>query len=190
MAIITTTQCSQYSNISASAATIVASGLIPVVQENITMMTNNYFLTDLDLQDAMIFNATARTIVAVNSWETYNFLADDDIFVYNSYRNDGYYTVNTVSTKTITLATGATVVAELSGRSILVSVVKWPVAVQRVAALMVAYDYDIREKSAANIKSHSLGPFRETFTDGEKDEWGYPLKITNMLTDYKIARLM
>jgi len=188
--IVTATQVTILSNITASAATITSSELIPIIQDRIVLMTNNYFLTDLSLQDAMTFNATARTIVANNNWVNYNFLANDDCMIYNSYRNDGYYTISTVSNKTLTLATGATVVAELSGRSILASVVKWPGPVQQIAALMVAYDYDIREKSAANIKSHSLGPFRETFTDGEKDEWGYPLKITNMLTDYKIARLM
>lgn len=188
--ILTATECTQYSNISASAQTITDSGLIPIVQERVTMMTNNYFLTDLDLKGAMTFNATARTVVAENEWSSWNFLADDDVFIYNSYRNDGYYTVDSISSETMTLIAGSEVTDELSGRSILVSIVKWPVPVKQVAALMVAYDYDSREKQAANIKSHSLGPFSESFTDGEKDQWGYPKKITNMLDDYRIARVM
>lgn len=188
--ILTATEVTILSNISASAQTITDSGLIPIVQERVTMMTNNYFLTDLELQGAMTFNATARTIVAENSWASWNFLAGDDVFVYNSYRNDGYYTIDSISTETMTLIAGSEVTDELSGRSVLVSVVKWPLPVKQAAALMVEFDYDTRPKVGANIRSHSIGPFSESFTDGAKDAWGYPEKITNMLVDYRIAQLM
>jgi hypothetical protein len=191
MAIITATECTVYSNITASAATITASGLIPIVQERITLMTNNYFLTDLYLQDAVTFNAAAGTIIAdTGDYDSVNFLADDDIMVYNSYRNDGYFTLDTVSGSTLTIVSTGTVVDELSGASVLITVVRWPVAVKHVAALMVAYDYDIRPKKSGNVKSHSLGPFSETFTSGAEDELGYPRKITDALIPYRMARLM
>jgi hypothetical protein len=191
MAILTATEVTVYSNISASAATITTSGLIQVVQERVCMLTNNYFLTDLDVQDSVTFNATARTIVADTAdYNAYNFLAADDIMVYGSYRNDGVFTLASVSTSTLTVISGQTVVDELSGASVLVSVVKWPVPVKQAAALMIAYDYDARPKKSANIKSHSLGPFSETFTSGEEDQYGYPRSITDALTPYRIARLM
>lgn len=187
--ILTESEVIKYSNISASAATITASGLIPIVQERITMMLNNYFLTDLDITDCMTFNTSARTIIASgNSFQDENFLAGDDIFIYNSYRNDGYFTLETVFDKTLTLASGQTVVDELSSRSIIISVVKWPLPVKYIAAKMVAYDYDTRDKTPANLKSYSLGPVSKSFTEGEKDEFGYPKKITEGLTDYRIAR--
>jgi hypothetical protein len=188
MAIITADDLSLYSNLSATAATIAAS-LIPVIQERVTMMTNNQFLTDLHIQDEMVFNAAARTIVAGESFAGEGFAANDDIYVYNSYRNDGYYTVKTVATVTLTLASACSVVAELSGRSILITVVKWPEAVKQTASLMVEYDYTTRPKQAGNVKSHSLGPFSETFSSGDEDQWGYPRKITDQLVPYRIARL-
>ena len=191
MAILTATECTVYSNITASAATITSSGLIPIVQERICMMTNNYFLTDLSLQDAVTFNATARTIVAdTGDYDSVNFLAADDIMIYNSYRNDGVFTLDTVSGVTLTLISGQSVIDELSGSSVLITVVKWPKPIQHVAAQMIAYDYDVRGKKSADIKSHSLGPFSETFTSGEEDEYGYPRKITDALIPYRMARLM
>ena len=189
--ILTATECTVYSNISASAATITASGLIPIVQERICMMTNNYFLTDLDEQDTVTFNATNRTIIADSAdYNAVNFLAADDIMVYNSYRNDGVFTLDSVSTSTLTVISGQTVVDELSGASVLISVVKWPLPIKQVAALMIAYDYDSRPKKSGNIKSHSLGPWSETFTSGEEDQYGYPRTITDALIPYRMARLM
>ena len=191
MAILSATECTVYSNISASAATITASGLIPVVQERIVLMTNNYFLTDLYVQDAVTFNATARTVVADSAdYAAQNFLAGDDVMVYNSYRNDGYFTLDSVSTSTLTVISGQSVIDELSGASILITVARWPVAVKHAAAQMVAYDYDTRPKKSANIKSHSLGPFSETFTSGEEDQYGYPRAITDALIPYRVARVM
>jgi hypothetical protein len=137
----------------------------------------------------MTFSAAARTIVAGNSFTGEGFAAGDDIYVYNSYRNDGYYTVQSVATVTLTLTTACSVVAELSGRSILISVVKWPTAIKQIAARMVAYDYEVRPAKSENIKAHSLGPFSETFSDGE-DIFGYPKSITNQLSSYTMARLM
>ena len=191
MAILSATECTVYSNISASAGTITASGLIPIVQERVTMMTNNFFLTDLYLQDEVTFNGTARTIIAASGdYDSVNFLAGDDIMVYNSYRNDAYFTLDSVSGSTLTVISGQTVVGELSGRSVLITVARWPVAVKQTAALMIAYDYDVRPKASANLKSHSLGPFSETFSSGEEDQFGYPRKITDALIPYRMARLM
>jgi len=190
MAILTATEVTVLSDISASAATITAKGLIPIIQERVTIMTNNYFVTDLYLQDTMTFNTTARTIVASNSFSDENFLAGDDIYVYGSYRNDGYYTVESVSAETLTLASGSTVVDELSGKSILVSVVKWPNDVKKIAAEMIAYDFDERPKRKG-IKSRTLGPFTESYGGIEGlDGDGYPVNITDGLSKYRIARLM
>ena len=154
MALITATECTVYSNITASAATITASGLIPIIRDRIMMMTNNQFTTDLFLRDVMTFNFTARTVVASTSFVAQNFLADDDCFIYNSYRNDGFRVIASVTTVTLTLATGEIVTDELSGRSIMVSVVKWPAEVKQAAALMIAYDYDVRPKKSGNVKTN------------------------------------
>jgi len=188
MAVITTKELLLYSNLTATAATIAAE-LIPMIQDRIAIIANNQFTTDLHLQDDMVFNAAARTIVADSSFAGEGFLSADDIYIYNSYRNDGYYTVASVATVTLTLTTAKSVVAELSGRSILISVVKWPVDVKQIAARMVAYDYNVRPAKSEGVKAHSLGPFSETFSDSE-DQFGYPKSITDQLSSYRIARLM
>ena len=189
MPIVTASAVTIFSAISASAATITTSGLISIVQERINFITNNYFLTDLDLQDVLTFNATARTVVAANSFAARNFLAGDEVFIYYSHRNDGYYTVLSVSDKTLTLATGSTVIDELSGRTIITSVVKWPTELQYVAAQMVYYDYDIRATRSAGVKSRSLGPWSESYGDNG-GSFGYPKEIISPLNDYRIVKLV
>jgi hypothetical protein len=189
MPILTATDCTVFSNISASAATITTSGLIPIVQARITWMTNNYFVSDLHVRDSLTFNATARTVTASITWSDYNFLAGDDVYIYHSYRNDGYQTISSVSTSVMTLITGATVIDELSGRSILVSVVDWPNELKQVAALMVAYDYDSRPKRTPGVTSRGLGPWRESYS-ASTDVSGYPPELVDMLTPFRMVRLL
>ena len=189
MPIVTATQVTSYTDISASAATITASNLIPVVQERINIIAHNWFLTDLYLQDTMTFNATARTIVADNSFASENFLANDEIYVYHSYRNDGYYTISTVSAETLTLVTGSTVVEELSGRSIMVSVVSWPDELAYVAAQMVYYDYDIRKKRSPGVTSQRLGPWSESYGNAGQT-FGYPDDVVGSLLDYRVVSVI
>ncbi len=188
MPIVSATQVTVFSNISASAATIESSGLIPIVQERANYLTHNYFVTDLCLKDTMTFNATARTIVANNSFVAENFLASDEIHVYYSYRNDGYYIINGVSDKTLTLATGSTVVDELSGRTIVISVVNWPTAIAYTAAQMVYYDYDIRKKRSGGVTRTSLGPWSEAYGKVGED-YGYPPEIIAGLDDYCVLKM-
>lgn len=195
--IITATQVTIYApKISASAATITVSGLIPIVQERICLLCNNYFLVDgIELISTATFNATARSIVLPSgvNWEDYGFLANDDLFTYNSYRNDGIFTIENITAETVILTSACSVVNEVFnnnlGKNIFFSAIKWPVSVQQTAAKMIYYDLDLRDKVSANIKSRSLGPLSESFTDGEKDEYGYPLKITNQLDSFKIGRV-
>lgn len=188
--ILTATECTLLSNISASAVTISNSGLIPIVQEKIVMITNNYFLTDLDITDTFSFNTSARTIIAGgNSFEDKNFSAGDDIFIYRSYRNDGYFTVDSVSKLTLTLTLGSVVTPELSSKTIFISVVKWPASVKYVAAQMVAYDYDVRPSISSNIQSRSLGPLSESFVGTMDEEYGYPKKLLDQLSIFRMARV-
>ena len=179
--VVTGAEVVKYSNISTGATAITASGLIPIVQDRIMTMCNQHFTTDMYLQGAVTFNATARTIVSSNSFATAGFLAADDIYVGGSYRNDGIYTVSTATTTTITLITGSTVVDEVSGRSIFTSVVQWPLAVKQAAALMVEYDYDKRKEQSDGLKSQSLGPWSESYGS---NQFGYPDSTLTGLDGY------
>lgn len=188
--ILTASECTQYSNITASAATITASGLIPVVQDRLTMMANNYFVTDLTITDCMAFDNSAKTIIASgNSFLERGFADGDEIFIYNSHRNDGYYSVASVSTSVLTLTSAMTIYSELSSQTIYIAVVKWPVAIKYIAAQMVAYDYDVRPSVAQNITSRSLGPLSESYTNST-DAFGYPKSIMESLSPYRMGRLL
>ena len=191
MPVITATQVTVYSNITASAATITSSGIIGIVQERINWYCNNWFTTDLDVQGEITFNATAATITCEsNDWEGFGFAAGDEVYVYHSYRNDGYYTVDSITGSALTIASTASVVDELSGRSIMVSVVKWPTDVMYAAAKMVEYDYDVRPKRSAGVRSVSLGPWSESYGADANGEFGYPADILAPLNNHKIVRLM
>jgi len=121
MAIVTATQVAAFTNISTGVTAISASGLIPIVQERINLITNNYFVTGMYLQGTVVFDATAGTITSPNSFADEGFAVADEVYIYNSYRNDGYKTVSAVSTVTLTMTD--VLIAEPSARSILISVV-------------------------------------------------------------------
>jgi hypothetical protein len=191
MALITATQVTIYSNISASAATIASSGLIPVVQERVNWITNNYYTTDLYVRGAVTFDAAAATItMSGTTWEGNGFAAGDEIYVYHSYRNDGYHTVSSISTSILTITSATSVVAELSGRSVLISVVQWPRDLLTTAARMIAYDYDTRPERAPGVQSVRLGPWGETYKGEASGEFGYPEDILAPLYSHRIVRLM
>ena len=188
--IITATEVTVYSNISASTAQVTASGLIPVVQDRVNWICNNYFTTDLYLQQAVTFNATAGTITGTTNYTDRGFADGDEIYVYQSYRNDGYYSIASVTTTTITIASSGSVVDELSGRSVLVSVIAWPADLKYTVAQMIAYDYDRRAGRSAGATSIRLGPWAETYGEAGNGEFGYPKDLIAPLYDHKIVRLM
>jgi hypothetical protein len=190
MAIITAAEVVQYSDISAIAATIAASGLIEVVQDRITSICNNYFLTELDWQGTVTFDGSAGTITTVggSEWAASGFADGDEVYIYRSYRNDGYKTVTTVAGSVMTVS--ESVSDELSGRSILFSVVRWPSDLKATAARMVAYDYDKRSQRTPGVSSVSLGPWSESYAEAGSGAYGYPLDILAPLDSHRIVRIM
>jgi hypothetical protein len=188
MPVVTPEEVVQFTNITASVTSIIESGYIASVQETINMATNNYFVGDLHVQNTMVFDPVALTIVSGDSFTDFGFADGDEIYICNSYRNDGYQTIATVTGSIITLASGSTIYSELSGRSIMISVVKWPLVVRQVAAQMVRYDYDVRPVRSSGVKSRTLGPLSEQYSD-EENEYGYPNSIMDRLIRYRIARL-
>jgi hypothetical protein len=193
MAIVTATEVCAYTDISASAGTIVSLGLVDIVQERINYITNNFFLADMYMGGTVTFSATAGTITAGSDWDVEGFVAGDEIYIYNSFRNDGYKIVGSVTTTVLTLASGSSVVNEPSGRSIMVNVVKFPNALKYIAAQMVKYDYDDRPKKAFGVTSRSLGPYSESFGGqsgtAAPSPYGYPQELVDALSSWTIARL-
>jgi hypothetical protein len=193
MAIVTATEVTVYTDISVSAGTIVTSGLIPIVQERINLITNNYFLArDMFLQEDMTFNATANTITATDSFADEGFLDGDEIYIYNSYRNDGYHIVDSVSDNVLTISSASSVIAEATTRSIYISVVEWPNALKYIAAQMVKYDYDDRKNATPGVTSKSLGPYSVSYggQSASSNAFGYPQGLIDSLASYTAARVV
>lgn len=189
MALLTAAEVKTLTNISASYDAIVASGLITQVTNRINEICNNYFTTDLFVQDTVTFDGSALTVVANGGdFVDRGFADGDEVYIYRSYRNDGYYMVDSVTTSTLTLASGQTVIAEKSGRSVLVSVVQWPSSLKQIAADMVKYDLEDRRSHDAGVRSRSLGPWSESYE--ELPSGGYPAAIAEPLRSYMIARSM
>jgi hypothetical protein len=193
MAIVTATEVTVFTDISASAGTITSSGLIPIVQERINLITNNYFLTDMYVQGIFTFNTSANSITMDGAqFVDEGFIAGDEIHIYHSYRNDGYHTVSSVTANSVVITSATTMIAEPSGRSILVSVVSWPNAMKYIAAQMVKYDYDDRPKKSFGVTSRTLGPYSESFggsAGSNPTPFGYPQELIDALSSYTIARL-
>lgn len=195
MPVVTADEVVLLTNISATAGTITSSGLIPIVQEKINFITNNFFTTEINNSGSMTFDATAKTIVSTNDFAVDGFAASDEIYINGSYRNDGYKSVLTVATTTMTLATTETVYNEISGANVIISLVKWPTSLKHVAAQMVAYDYDTRKNREQGLTSRTLGPFSETYegsarnsSGGSGSAFGYPVAIMAQLEKFSILR--
>lgn len=192
MPVCTATDITVFTDISASAGTITASGLIPIVQDRIRTICNNPFITDMYVQDGMTFSSTNGTIVASSvNFETEGFIAGDEIYIYNSYRNDGYKVLSSASSLTLTVASGYSVVAEPSARSILISVVKWPDALKFIAAQMVKYDYDDRPQKTIGANSVTLGPYSVSYAASSitSNPYGYPQEMVDALAAYTLVKV-
>lgn len=192
--ICTATQVTVWTSITASAATIISKEMIEIVQERILLITNNYFTSDVvAIQDTMDFNATNNTIILDgNKWEEFGFKNGDDILIYSSLRNDGVKTISSISNYTATITSAYSVIDESfstnDGPVISILMIHWPKDVQHIAADMIYYDNDLRNKKSAGIRSRSLGPLSESYSD-DSGYFGYPVEIINKLDQYKLVRL-
>jgi hypothetical protein len=194
--IVSATQVTLWTSITASVNTILSKNYIDIVQERIFLIANNYFTSDdLSLEATVLFNATTRSITLDGNayWENYGFQTGDDFLIYRSWRNDGVYTINSLSNDTLVVISSQSVINERfnnnNGSTIYFSVIKWPKDIQSIACEMIYFDSEIRPEVSANVKSNSFGPFSETYTI-DTDNYGYPKNIIDKLDKYCLARLM
>ena len=188
MGVITLAETKELLNITVTTYDDDFNVLIPIVQDRVVRLTNNEFRTRLKLADTFTFSGT--TVTANNgNFATEGFDDDDDVLIEGAYRNNGYYVVSSISTSVMTISTGAlcsrTPVAELSGATIILTVVRWEQAIKPVIANMVWFDYKIRP-TLKGIRSESLGPYSVSYASG--GEFGYPDDIINGLIPWTKVR--
>jgi hypothetical protein len=185
-----------FTAISATDAQIESKYLIENIEARLPVILNNYFTSsDIYISSTATFNATAKTIVLNNSsehWEDYGFQSNDIFYTNNSYRNDGYKKILSLSDNILIVSTAYSCINERfnnsDGKIITFSLVNWPLDVKMVAAEMCYYDFDIRPKQSSGIKSRSLGPLSESYQGIDEKNFGYPFEILSKLDSYKLAR--
>lgn len=199
--ILSIAELKSWTNITATDAVIESKKLVETVETRLPIILNNYFTSDdIQLESTARFNATARSITIDTSenWVDYGFLAGDYIYIYNSYRNDKYVEISSLTSNVMVLTSAYSVIDEYfnsnDGKMILFSMVSWPQDVKMVAAEMCYYDYEMRStigvgKMSPGIKSRSLGPLSETYS-GETGQFGYPIELLSKLDAYRLARFM
>lgn len=194
--ILNATDCTVYTNISASAATIITKKLLDTIEARLPIILNNYFTSDdIQIQSTATFNATANSITldTTEHWEDYGFQANDIMFIYRSYRNEGYKVISSLSDNVAVIASSASITKEdfnnSEGPVILFALADWPLDVKMCAYEMAFYDNDYRNKVNPSLTSRSLGPLSESWGAIDNENFGYPKRILDKLSPYHLARL-
>jgi hypothetical protein len=194
-AILSATDCTIYTQISASAQTIINKKLLDTVEARIPIILNNYFTSDnIQIQSTCKFYASNNSIILDGSehWEDYGFQANDTMFIYRSYRNEGYKIISSLSNNIAMIASTTSVIKEDFNNSnspvILFTLANWPIDVKMIAYEMAYYDNDVRSKRSPGITSRSLGPLSESYTVSS-DNFGYPMELLNKLEKYSLVRV-
>jgi hypothetical protein len=116
------------------------------------------------------FDASSATItVRGENFASAMFAAGQDIFIRDSYFNDGYYTIASISTSTLTItstysAASSAFVDEATGATMYIGVVIWPPGIKPLVASMIQFDYQER----GTWKEGEAGGF---------GVYGYPLDL-------------
>jgi len=152
-------------------------------------LTNNRFTTDIYVYGRVLFDATAGVITAPVNVETEGFAAGDDIYVYGSFKNDGFVTIATVATNLITVSSDDTIVNEPSGRNVYLQVVSWPKSLAYAAAQLVKFDYDDRASYDPQVASESLGPHSVSYR-ASGESFGYPHELLTVLEPFKMVGML
>lgn len=188
MPVLTSANCKTLLQITGSGYDTVIAALIPVVQDDIVQYCKNRFLNGrvyVSGSGIAFTNSDPDTITDSDSqFVTAHFTDGMDIYVENSYNNDGIYEVDTVAAGTLTLASGESLTAEDTGERIITIIkVKFPDALQMTASKMVYWN--MKKQGIRGLKSFSLGDYSESYdADG-----GYPKGLLAELNRYRMTRL-
>jgi len=183
MPVITTAEVKTLLGITASTWDSVITTMIPLTQGRLALLCNQYFIIeDLYWQGAVTFAAGTMVLDTTDDIESVVGFADGDEFlIHNSYRNDGYKVSASVTDQTITLASGYTATAELSGASVFLSPTYWPESIKPIVSQMVFYDYNERPKAMGEIAKR-LGPYNVSYSVTLLQGQGYPQNIIAALS--------
>lgn len=185
MAIITVPRVKDLMQITDNTKDGIIFEMIPVARDRIVEITQNPFVQG-DIYLAGItctFTSGTRTIDASSSFSAEGFATGDEIRIDYSYRNDGYYTISTIDDDEIVLVSADTIVSEISGASITISLVEYPPGIEHTIAAMIYYDVYERN-TRYGVQSESLGDYSASYF--RENSYGYPKDLIAMLDPWKV----
>jgi len=212
MSVITLAETKEFLRISASTYDSIITSLIPTVQDRLRYICNNPFTVqplinrvhsrfgyyrneydrwyDRDTQLYILaqvnatFDASSATVTSRGeNFASAQFASGMDILIKDSYRNDGYFTIDSVSTSSLTIAStfSASFNDEATGATIYFAVVNWPKGIKPLVAQLIRYDYEERPK-LTGVRSERLGPYSVSYGV----DYGYPKALLAPLMEYTI----
>jgi hypothetical protein len=189
MAIVSTTEIKSLLNITSTTYDDQIGIFLPIALQEFFDYTNNYFDNNaVRLISAQITASSSdyTMVFSGGSFLTYSFAAGDEVRVRNSKRNDGFYTVLTLSSGTLTVASSSVSVATCYLRDETEGEASWtinkidvPQAVKPLIAAMIKFHID---NPTGLVQSESLGEYSVTYGGG-----AYPSGITQQMQKYVCA---
>jgi hypothetical protein len=201
MALLSVDECKQYLNLTDGTHDARIALLIPAVQADISEYCNNAFADTVIYRESGSALEFVRGSTLTTSTEadkitdaqdyisTSGFTAGMDIIVIGG-SNQGYYTIASVSTDTITLTSTGDIEDQSQTTyhrwpgNIAVARVKWPKALKPTAAKMVWHLLD--QVKSGDVKSESIDDYSVTYAG----DHAYPERVIAGLRQYKRAVLI
>lgn len=188
MAILSTTEVKTYLGITSTEYDNQIAAYLPMCIQEFFDLTNNYFFNyAVRIANAgIVASSSDRTlIIEGTNFSTYSFQSGDEIYVNNSARNDGFYTAQTVSSATITVASSSVSVATYTLRNESTNEKSWtitkidvPANIKFLLSQMIKYKID---NPMGVPVSESLGDYSVNFGN---NQFGYSQGIEQLIMKY------
>ncbi|RPI07219.1 MAG: hypothetical protein EHM64_00150 [Ignavibacteriae bacterium] len=155
---------------------------IPIAEQTICDYCRSDFLDAVSdaVNNSDITFISSDNSVNMTGIESEKFIANDTIRIYNSFRNDGVYTIDSVETNKFILNGINTIQDEDEGNSVIIVKVKYPVPLKIIASQMIKCNL---AKISPLFKSQTIDDY--TYTIDTDMLNGYPKNLMIALNQYR-----
>ena len=160
--------------------------LLPGLRDRLRRVTNNKFIRKAVqiVSSGISFAETSGIITVDINPITEGFADEENILVEDSVKNDGYFTIDGISTTTLEVEED--LVDEDLDEEVTITFVKWPEAINNTLVGMLRYDILEREKKKG-LASESIGDYSVSWLAGITD---YPSDLIGELINYTRPRML
>lgn len=157
--------------------------IIPIVEAFVCDYCNTDFVDkyfDYISSNAISFD-NASGIITFNNISSSDFEVGDNLRVYGSLRNDGVYTIDIITTNTITINDINSLVNESSGESIILTKTIYPKSIDLIVSQMINHILNI-PKMTPGLVSEKIDDYSYSLSDFTN---GYPSTVIAGLKIYR-----